>query len=31
MVGGRVGRYLRVGVYTTFGLFFFFFPLITFL
>lgn len=22
MVGGRVGRYLRVGVYTTFGLFF---------
>lgn len=25
MVGGRVGRYLRVGVYTTFGLFFFHF------
>lgn len=23
MVGGRVGRYLRVGVYTTFGLIFF--------
>lgn len=25
MVGGRVGRYIRIGLYTTFGLFFLFF------
>lgn len=30
MVGGRVGRYIRIGLYTTFGLFFFFFFLNTF-